>query len=72
MKLDPIVPRQTGRFNQVIPLEQAFSQVEEELISMAMKQYQSTTKAAKALGVSQSTISRKYRQIVKKPGNQLR
>ncbi|KJS48204.1 sigma-54-dependent Fis family transcriptional regulator [Desulfosporosinus sp. BICA1-9] len=70
MKLDPIAPRQTGRFNQVIPLEQAFSQVEKELITMAMKQYHSTTKAAKALGVSQSTISRKYRQIVNKTGKQ--
>ena len=56
----------TGAFTQVIPLKQAFSQVEAELVSLAMKQYKSTIKAAKVLGVSQATVSRKYRQI----GNQ--
>ncbi len=53
----------SGRFKQVISLEEAYSQVEEELVTLAMKQYNSTTKAAKALGVSQATVSRKYRQI---------
>ncbi|WP_206812494.1 sigma-54 interaction domain-containing protein [Paradesulfitobacterium ferrireducens] len=59
------VSGKTGsRFTQVIPLQQAFAQIEEELVTLAMKQYQSTTKAAKALGVSQATVSRKYRQIL--------
>ncbi|CAA7603394.1 RNA polymerase sigma factor 54 interaction domain protein [Acididesulfobacillus acetoxydans] len=64
MKQDPITVRQPGRFPQVIPLEQAFAQVEEELVTLAIKQFHSTTKAAKALGVSQATVSRKYRQIL--------
>lgn len=68
LKVDTVVPKQTGRFSHVISLEQAFSQVEEELITMAMKEYKSTTKAAKVLGVSQSTVSRKYRQIVSRSG----
>jgi transcriptional regulator with PAS, ATPase and Fis domain len=38
--------------------------VEEQLIVMAMNQYKTTTKAAKALGISQSSVSRKYQKIV--------
>lgn len=64
MKRDTVTSRHVGKFTQIIPLEQAFSQIEEELITLAMKQYQSTTKAAIALGVSQATVSRKYRQIL--------
>lgn len=50
-------------FSQVVPLKQAFLQVERELITLAMKQYRSTTKAAQALGISQSSVSRKARQL---------
>ncbi|GAB6172465.1 hypothetical protein JCM15765_19430 [Paradesulfitobacterium aromaticivorans] len=67
MRGDVALNKPGGKHAQVIPLHQAFAQVEEELVSLAMKQYQSTTKAAKALGVSQATVSRKYRQIL---GNQ--
>jgi len=66
MQRDTMVSRHLTKFNQVIPLEQAFTQVEEELVTLAMKQYKSTTKAAKALGVSQATVSRKYRKITGK------
>lgn len=49
---------------RVIPLQEAIDQVEEQLIVLAMKQYKTTTKAAKALGISQSSVSRKYQKIV--------
>jgi transcriptional regulator with PAS, ATPase and Fis domain len=49
---------------KVIPLQEAINHVEEQLILLAMKQYKTTTKAAKALGVSQSSVSRKYQKIV--------
>lgn len=51
------------RFSQVVPLKQALEQVEDELVSLAMEKYHSSTKAAKALGINQSTVSRKYQAI---------
>ncbi|MFB5196873.1 sigma 54-interacting transcriptional regulator [Neobacillus sp. KR4-4] len=51
-------------FTRVIPLQEAIDHVEEQLIVMAMNQYKTTTKAAKALGISQSSVSRKYQKIV--------
>lgn len=56
-KMRPIV-------NRVIPLQDAIDYVEEQLIIMAMNQYKTTTKAAKALGISQSSVSRKYQKIL--------
>ncbi|MED3561105.1 sigma 54-interacting transcriptional regulator [Bacillus xiapuensis] len=56
-KMKPVITR-------VIPLQEAIDQVEEQLIVLAMKQYKTTTKAAKALGISQSSVSRKYQKIV--------
>lgn len=64
MKIDHSQPRNNQMFSKVIPLKDAFEKVERELISLAMKQFQSTTKAGKALGISQSSVSRKYRQYV--------
>ncbi|KKI89826.1 Fis family transcriptional regulator [Bacillus sp. SA1-12] len=49
---------------KVLPLHEALDYVEEQLILLAMKQYKTTTKAAKALGVSQSSVSRKYQKII--------
>jgi transcriptional regulator with PAS, ATPase and Fis domain len=49
---------------KILPLQEALEYVEEQLILLAMKQYKTTTKAAKALGVSQSSVSRKYQKIV--------
>ncbi|WP_126427859.1 sigma 54-interacting transcriptional regulator [Brevibacillus marinus] len=51
------------RLNKIIPLKEATKAVEEQLIKMAMDEYKTTLMAAKVLGVSQSTISRKYRDI---------
>jgi transcriptional regulator with PAS, ATPase and Fis domain len=56
-KMKPVITR-------VIPLQEAMDHVEEQLIVMAMNQYKTTTKAAKALGISQSSVSRKYQKIV--------
>lgn len=51
-------------FKNVMPLQEAQDYIEEQLILLAMKQYKTTTKAAKALGISQSSVSRKYQKIV--------
>lgn len=56
-KMKPVITR-------VIPLQEAIDDVEKQLILLAMKQYKSTTKAAKALGISQSSVSRKYQKII--------
>lgn len=50
--------------SKVLPLQEALNYVEEQLILLAMKQYKTTTKAAKALGISQSSVSRKYQKII--------
>lgn len=54
----------TPSFTKVIPLQEAQKHVEKQLILLAMKQYKTTTKAAKALGISQSSVSRKYQKIL--------
>lgn len=56
-KIKPVITR-------VIPLQEAIDHVEEQLIVLAMNQYKTTTKAAKALGISQSSVSRKYQKIL--------
>ncbi|MEH6938088.1 sigma 54-interacting transcriptional regulator [Bacillus sp. JJ664] len=50
--------------SKVMPLQEAIDHVEEQLILLAMKQYKTTTKAAQVLGISQSSVSRKYQKIV--------
>ncbi|MEH7386118.1 sigma 54-interacting transcriptional regulator [Bacillus sp. JJ1521] len=49
---------------KIVPLQEALESVEEQLILLAIKQYKTTTKAAKALGISQSSVSRKYQKIL--------
>jgi transcriptional regulator with PAS, ATPase and Fis domain len=49
---------------KIVPLSEALESVEEQLILLAIKQYKTTTKAAKALGISQSSVSRKYQKIL--------
>ncbi|MGG3422655.1 sigma 54-interacting transcriptional regulator [Heyndrickxia faecalis] len=58
-KMKPVVTR-------IMPLQEAMESVEEQLILQAMNQYKTTTKAAKALGISQSSVSRKYQKILNK------
>lgn len=50
--------------SRIIPLQEALDYVEEQLVLLAMKQYKTTSKAAKALGISQSSVSRKYQKIM--------
>lgn len=56
-KVKPII-------TNIMPLQEAFEAVEEQLITQAMDLYKTTTKAAAALGISQSSVSRKYQKIV--------
>ncbi|WP_408009629.1 sigma 54-interacting transcriptional regulator [Pseudalkalibacillus sp. A8] len=50
----------------ILPLQEAREHLEEQLIMLAMKKYKTTTKAAKALDISQSAVSRKYQKILQK------
>ncbi|WP_221568171.1 sigma 54-interacting transcriptional regulator [Alkalihalobacillus sp. TS-13] len=50
----------------ILPLQEAREHLEEQLIILAMKKYKTTTKAAKALDISQSAVSRKYQKILQK------
>jgi PAS domain S-box-containing protein len=56
--------REKPVFTSIMPLQEAQDYIEEQLILLAMKQYKTTTKAAKALGISQSSVSRKYQKIM--------
>lgn len=49
--------------SQLMPLQEAVEIVEEELITMAMEQYKSVKLASNILGISQPTMSRKYKKI---------
>jgi transcriptional regulator with PAS, ATPase and Fis domain len=62
MKGKPII-------TEMMPLQQAMEEVEEQLILLAMERYKTTTLAAKMLGISQSSVSRKYQKILKKRAN---
>ncbi len=48
--------------HRMIQLKDAFEYVEKELLEMARQKYGSTTRMAEALGVNQSTISRKMQK----------
>lgn len=51
----------------ILPLKDAVAQVERQLIRLAMEKYKTTVRAAAALGVDQSTISRKLKQFEEGP-----
>ncbi|MER2190976.1 MAG: sigma 54-interacting transcriptional regulator [Solibacillus sp.] len=55
--------RRTLLINQLMPLQEAQELLEEQLITMAMEKYNSLKLAASVLGVSQPTMSRKYKKI---------
>ncbi|PTX53702.1 transcriptional regulator with PAS, ATPase and Fis domain [Melghirimyces profundicolus] len=55
--------------NDLLPFHEAREYVEEQLILMALRKYKTTTKAAKALKISQSAVSRKYQKIMQRKGN---
>lgn len=47
------------KITEIIKLDDAIKAVEKELIRMAIDEYGTTTRAAEALGINQSTVSRK-------------
>ncbi|MHB1394565.1 MAG: sigma 54-interacting transcriptional regulator [Clostridia bacterium] len=49
--------------NSIIPLKEAISEVEKQIISRAYKAYGNTYKIAEVLGVNQSTIVRKLKNL---------
>lgn len=59
VKVRPII-------TSLIPLQEALDDVEEQLVILAMERYKTTTMAARALGISQSSVSRKYQKILQK------
>ena len=50
--------------NEVMPFKEAKNKLEEQLILLAMDKFKTTTEAAKALEINQSTVSRKYKKIL--------
>ncbi|TMN23914.1 sigma 54-interacting transcriptional regulator [Lentibacillus cibarius] len=50
--------------SEVIPLQKAKEDVENQLIRLAMEKYGTTIKAAEALNISQSAVSRKYHKLL--------
>jgi PAS domain S-box-containing protein/TyrR family helix-turn-helix protein len=57
---ETIKPNLSGiTIHEMMPLPEAIIEVEKQLLQMAHKQYASTTKVAKALGISQASASRK-------------
>lgn len=64
IKFDQRVTDSRSLINRIIPIKQAKERLEEELILMAMKKFKTTTRAAEVLGISQSSVSRKYNKII--------
>lgn len=64
LKLNEPMTKVKPIITNIMPLQEAFEAVEEQLITQAMHLYKTTTRAATALGISQSSVSRKYQKIV--------
>lgn len=62
VKASPII-------EHIMPLQEAIDLVEEQLITMTMEQFKSVNLAAKVLGLTQPTMSRKYKKIREKLDN---
>lgn len=56
--------------SRIMNLKEATDIIEEQLIVMAMRQYNSIKLAANALGISQPTMSRKYQKLKEKLKNE--
>ena len=52
----------TVTVNGVVPLKEAVDDLEQQLVTLAMKLHGTTVKAAEALGVNQSTVVRKLKK----------
>ncbi|GGL58960.1 sigma 54-interacting transcriptional regulator [Sporolactobacillus putidus] len=64
IKFDQRITDSRSFINRIIPIKQAKERLEEELVMMAMKKFKTTTRAAEVLGISQSSVSRKYNKIL--------
>lgn len=56
-------PKDDVAVHEIIPLNQCIEEAERQLLTLAKEKYKHTTEIAKALGVNQSTISRKLRKF---------
>ncbi|MCB8817147.1 sigma-54-dependent Fis family transcriptional regulator [Desulfosporosinus shakirovi] len=56
-------PLKTVTVTGVVPLKEAIIDLEQQLLSLAMKLHGTTVKAAEALGVNQSTVVRKLQKL---------
>ncbi len=56
-------PLRSVTVTSVIPLKGAMDDLEQQLVTLAMKQHGTTVKAAEALGVNQSTVVRKLQKL---------
>ena len=61
IKRNPMANGDAVIVNRIEPLADAIAQLEEKLIKMAIAEYGNGKKAAQALGINQSTISRKLK-----------
>jgi PAS domain S-box-containing protein len=57
-------PETKPLITEVMPFKRAKEMLEEQLITLAMEKFKTTTEAAKALEINQSTVSRKYKKIL--------
>ena len=64
-KSESIIKNIITESDSIIPLKEAKELLETKLIKMALKKYGSTYRAAKVLGVNQSTIARKAKKLLK-------
>ena len=55
--------QQVVEIHDIVPLKAAVALVERQLISLALRKYKTTGRVAQALGVNQSTISRKMKAL---------
>mgnify|MGYP003489056957 len=62
----PISQKSYPIVKTLMPLEQAVTHVEEQLMTLAMEKYQSIKKSADVLQISQPTMSRKYKKMKEK------
>ncbi|QQK75771.1 sigma 54-interacting transcriptional regulator [Salicibibacter cibarius] len=66
LKLGTRSGKQKPIITDIVPYYEAQESIEEQLILLAMEKYKTTTKAAKALQISQPAVSRKYNKILRK------
>ena len=57
--LTPVDAGEVIHVNEIIPLKDAQKILEEKLLALAQKKFKTTTAIGEALGINQSTVSRK-------------